>query len=293
MELDHPAHACSHLLHEAAMSTTLPAPRSTLGGVAVLMACSCGTAAGSAKLLALGGVGATTTLAHPFFFGVAAALVVYGLWHTARRSAYLALAAFAVLALAAALTPPRVMSSRAVPWNEVQMMGAGLYLVAVGLLAYAFWRAFPSPRPAASGTAMGGLALATGCNCCMAAGALAGMAVTSGGSPLFQSTPMIFWSALAVVAAGLYRLGGVRAAVWAPVGGLVVEFIPELIKLTGDWMVGGVNVRFFPEYMARITGSGLILYGFVVAYTLALARAQRLGEPSGRVTEAEAALAGA
>lgn len=255
------------------MSTTLPAPRSTLGGTALLMACSCGTAAASAKLLTLGGVAITTTMVHPLFFAAAGALIVYGLWQTRRASAHLAIGALAVLALAAALAPPRVMSATAMPWNGVQVAGGGLYLTAMGLLAYAFWRAFPSPRPAASGTAMGGMALASGCNCCMAAGAVAGMAVTGGGSLFFQSTPVIFWSALAVVAAGLYWLGGLRAAVWAPIGGLVVEYVPDLLRLTGDWMVGGVNVRVFPEYMSRITGAGLIVYGFVAAYRVARARA--------------------
>lgn len=262
------------------MSTMLSAPRSTLGGTALLMACSCGTAAASAKLLALGGVALTTTMVHPFFFAVAGALIVYGLWHNRRSSARLAVAAFAVLAVAAALTPPRVMSAGAMPWNGAQMAGGGLYLVAMGLLAYAFWRAFPSPNPAASGTAMGGMALATGCNCCMAAGAISGMAVTGGAPPLFQSTPIIFWSALTVLAVGLFRLGGMRAAVWAPVGGLVVEFAPDLLRLTGDWMVGGVNVRVFPEYMTRITGSGLIVYGFVVAYSVARARAEEARRPA-------------
>jgi hypothetical protein len=247
------------------MPTALTPPRAALGGTAVLMACACGTATASANLMMMAGVGATTTLMHPIFFAVAAGLIVYGLWRTAKPSGYLALAAFGVLAAAAALTPPRVMSSKAMPWNEVQMMGAGLYLVSAALLGYAFWRAFPSPKPAASGTAIGGVALATGCTCCVVTGAVAGLGAT-GGASVVQSTPLLFWTGLAIVAVGLYRLGGMRAAVWVPAGGLVVEYGPELLKLTGDWIVGGANLRAFPSYLISIAGAGLILYGFVVAY---------------------------
>lgn len=252
------------------MPTALTPPRAALGGTAVLMACACGTATASANLMMMAGIGATTTFMHPVFFAVAAGLIINGLWRTSKPSGYLALAAFGVLAAAAALTPPRVMSSKAMPWNEMQMMGAGLYLVAAALLGYAFWRAFPSPRPAASGTAIGGVALATGCTCCVVTGAVAGLGAT-GGMSVMQSTPLLFWSGLAVVAAGLFRLGGWRAAAWVPAGGLVIEYGSELLKLTGDWMVGTANMRSFASYLLTIVGAGIVLYGFVVAYRAARA----------------------
>lgn len=249
------------------MSAALTPPRAALGGTAVLMACACGTAANTVKLLALGEIGATTTLVHPIFLGVGAALVSYGLWRTSKHSGALALVAFAVLAGAAVLTPPRVMSTKALPWDVTHVAGAALYLVAAVLLAYAFWRAFPSRRPAASGTAMGGVVLATGCSCCMVTGALAGLAVTAGGSAgVWEQSPVLFWTGLAIVAAGLFRLGGVRAAIWVPVGGAIIRYGPELLKLTGDWMMGGVNLRFAPAYLVTIAGAATLLYGFVVAY---------------------------
>jgi hypothetical protein len=260
------------------MATALTPARSTLGGTAVVMACACGAAANSAKLVALAGVGASTKLVHPIFLGVGAGLIVYGLWRIARTSAYLALAAFAVLAVAALLTPPTVMTTKALPWSAVQMGGAGLYLLAAAMLGYAFWRAFPSPKPDASAMAIGGATLATGCTCCMVTGAAAGMAVTAGASAAhFESMPLIFWTGLALVAAGLFRLGGVRPVIWVAAGGLIVRYAPELLRRTGDWMVAGVNLRFIPNYLLYLTGAAVILYGFVVAYEIA--RSARAARP--------------
>jgi hypothetical protein len=237
------------------------------------MACACGAATNSAKLVALAGIGASTKVVHPIFLGVGAGLIVYGLWRIARASAYLALAAFGVLALAAVLTPPTVMTVKALPWNGVQMGGAGLYVAAAAMLAYAFWRAFPSPQPEASATAIGGAALATGCTCCMVTGALAGMAVTAGASAAyFESMPVIFWTGVALVAAGLFRLGGLRPVMWAAAGAVIVRYAPELLELTGDWMVAGVNLRFIPNYLLLVTGAAVLLYGFVVAYEIARSR---------------------
>ncbi|MDQ3222896.1 MAG: hypothetical protein M3Q75_05385 [Gemmatimonadota bacterium] len=265
--------------------------RAALGGTAILMACACGAAANSAKLVALGGVAASTKLLHPVFIGVAAALVVYGLWRTFRPSGYLAAGAFATLAAGAVLTPPSVMSVKALPWDAVQVAGAGLYIVAAGILGYAFWRAFPSPRPAASATAIGGAALATGCSCCLMTGAVAGLAVTAGASaPLVESTPLLFWSGLAAVSAGLFRLGGLRAALWVPAGGLIVKYGPEVLKLSGDWVISGVNLRFLPSYLVTIAGTGAIMYGFAVAHQVA---GSRLAEASWAPLGREPALADA
>lgn len=267
------------------MNAALSPARASLGGTSIIMACACGTAVSSVQLLALGGVGATTKLVHPMFLGVGAALVIYGLWRTARVSAYIALAGFAVLAIAAVITPPLVMTMKGglatesgimpmganpgVPWNGMHMFGASLYVVAAAILGYAFWRAFPSRKPSASALAIGGVALATGCTCCLIDGAVAGMAVTAGASAAFESTPMIYWSALGAVAIGLYRLGGLRAAAWVPVGGLIVKYAPAALKVTGDWMASGVNLRFIPSYLLTVIGSATILYGFVVAYRAA------------------------
>lgn len=248
------------------MSTILTPERSALAGTAVFMACACGTADNTAKLLGMTGMAVSTTMMHPVFIAVAAVLIVYGLWRIRESSGHLAAGAFVLLGFAAALTPPRVMTMRELPWNVTQMAGGLVYLASATLLAYAFWRAFPSPKPAASGTAMGGMVVATGCTCCLFTGAMAGMAVTSGAPSMVETSPLLFWSGMAIVAAGLYQLGGWKAAGWVPAGALVIQYMPDLLALTGDWMVGPANLRSFPSYMITVTGAGIVLYGFVVAY---------------------------
>ncbi len=257
------------------MSAILTPPRAALGGAAILMACSCGAVTSTAQLAAMTGVGATNRIVHPIFVAAAAGLIIYGLWRMLRMSGYLAMGAFALLAVGAALTPPMAMSARAMPWNGLQVTGAFVYLAAAALLAYAFWRAFPSPNPAASGTAIGGMVLATGCTCCMFTGALAGLFVTGGASSeFFQSNAIsfIFWTGLAIVALALYRLGGWQAALLVPLGGLIIRYAPRLLALTGDWMIGDANLRAFPSYAIQIAGAGVIVLGFVVAYRSARSR---------------------
>lgn len=264
--------------------------RSSLGGTAVLMGCACGASSGVAGLAALAGVGATSALIQPVFAAVGAVLVLYGLWHTRRQSAAIAAVALVIIAVAAVLTPPSAMTVRGdpmspghpgLPWNGVQMFGAVLYVLGGAVLAYAFWRAFPSPRPSASATAMGGMVLATGCTaCCMVTGAVAGMAVTLGTTAVFVETmPIVFWTGLAVVAAGLYRLGGWRAAIWVVLGGLITpggkiayKLLPASLDLSGLWRIGGVDLVFIPKYFTYVAGPLVVLYGFAVAYRLARVR---------------------
>lgn len=173
---------------------------------------------------------------------------------------------------------------KALPWDASQVIGASLYVVAAGILVYAFWRAFPSPRPGAFAVAMSGAALDTGCTCCLVTGAVAGMAVTGGASSAaMETTPLLFWAGLTLAAAGLSRLGGLRAALWVPAGGLIVKYGPEMLKLIGDWVIWGVNLRFLPSYLVTIAGTGAIMYGFAVAYQVAGSRVAEPGwAPFGR-----------
>lgn len=257
------------------MSTAITPNRASLGGSSIIMACACGTASSTMKLMAIAGIAATTKVLHPVFFGIGAALIVYGLWRTARPSAYMAVAAFVILGGGAWLTPPGMMTMKGsemaaghpgIPWNATQMLGASLYVVGIALLAYAFWRAFPARKPKASAAAIGGMAVATGCTCCLVEGAIAGMAVTAGASATMETVPVIFWGALAVVAVALFRLGGWRAAMWVPAGGLIVKYAPVALALTGNMMVGTVNLRFIPSYIVTVLGIGVIMYGFAKAY---------------------------
>jgi hypothetical protein len=283
------------------MAAALNPTRSALGGSAIVMACACGLAANGAKLIALAGIGASAALLHPIFLGVGAALILHGLWRTERTSAYLAVLAFGVLAVAAAITPPSAMTlphsemshMGGLPWGGTRMAGAALYIVAAAPLGYAFWRAFPSPVPSASATAIGGMALATGCTaCCMVTGAIAGMVVTAGASVAFESVPIIFFGGLAAVAAGLYRLGGARAAVWPLVGGLIAWGVPKLLELTGSWTVAGVGWRSMVSYLPRLLGAGVILYGFVVAYNAARVTSGERARSAATVAPAASAASG-
>ncbi len=261
------------------MSTALqPATtptRATLGGSSIIMACACGTASSSMKLMAMAGIAASTKLLHPVFFGIGAALIVYGLWRTARQSAYMSVAAFAIIGAGAWLTPPGKMTMKGsemaaghpgIPWNATEMFGASLYLVGIALLAYAFWRAFPARKPKASAAAIGGMAVATGCTCCVVEGAIAGMAVTAGASSAIETAPIIFWGAMAVVAIAIYRLGGWKAAVWVPAGAFIVKYASEAFKLTPNAMVGTVNLRFIPSYIVTVLGLAVVMYAFGKAY---------------------------
>lgn len=241
--------------------------RSALAGVAVLMACACGVATEGATLVSAAGPAATTTMVHPVFIAGAAALILYGLWRRRSEAAWIAAGAFALLAVGAALTPPSVMTASAIPWSGVQLVGAGFYLLAAAGLGYAFWRAWPSPNPRASASAMSGVALATGCGCCLVTGAVAGIATTAGASPSFiQPGTALFWSGMSLAAAGIYALGGWRALIWVPLGAVVIRFGPDLLRMAGDLMVAGANLRAFGAYLITIAGAGIVMGAFAVAY---------------------------
>lgn len=260
------------------MAMTLSPDRAALTGTAVVMACACGVASNTARALQLGGVGATSQFVHPVFIGVGAALVIHGLWRVARAHGLTALAAFALIAVGALLTPPAVMTSAALPWNTTQMLGAAVYVVAAAMLWYAFFRAFPSPNPSAAGGAMAGAAVATGCGCCMVTGAVSGMFVTGGlgdmsmgalASGGMRPSTTLFWGGMVAIAVGLFRLGGWRALIWVPVGVVMLKYGPDALKVTGDWMVATVNLRSYAAYLVTLAGTGVIMNGFAVAYRIA------------------------
>jgi hypothetical protein len=251
---------------------TLNPTHAAVAGTAIVMTCACSTSGQAAKAVALLGAAATKPVSHVIFVGIGAALVLYGLWHTRRQSALLGAAAFAVLAIAATLTPSSAMSTSmnamhgSLPWNAVQMLGAALYVVAGGTLAYAFWRAFPSPNPAASATAMSGMVLATGCACCLVSGAVAGSAITAGASvPVFEDMQLVYWPGLAAVAVGLYRLAGPKPVALALAGGAVSRIATGIVLAKTP----GVNWLQFGKYAVALAGMLALTYSFVAAYRMA------------------------
>ncbi len=252
--------------------------RAAVVGTAIVATCACSTSGQAAKAIALLGAGATKPVAHVAFVGVGAALVLYGLWQTRRQSGLLGAAGFAVLALAATLTPSSAMSTPmnamhgSLPWNATEMVGGALYVAAGGMLAYAFWRAFPAHNPGASATAMAGMVLATGCACCLISGAVAGMAITAGASVVYmEDMQLAYWIGLAAVTVGLYRLAGVRAAAWAVAGGTVGRIATGIVLAKTP----GVTWLQFGKYAVALTGMLTLTYGFVLAYRTASVGAPR------------------
>ncbi len=233
-----------------------------------MAACACGAGNSSAKLITMAGFPATPQITHPIFLGVGALLVLSGLFRLNRRAAMIAVAGFAFLIAGAVLTPPMVMSSTHEPWQAAQMLGAFFYLVFGAALGYAFWLSFPSPFPRATAAGIVGTVAATGCSCCMVTGAIAGMLVTAGGSKsVFLVNPTVFFSGIAIAAVGLALIRGVRPLPWLLAGAVITRWGGNALKLTGDWMVGTVNLRFIPGYMIYLIGAGLVMTAWAVAYS--------------------------
>lgn len=241
--------------------------RTALAGVAVTAACACGAGNSAAKLLTMGGVPVSARITHPIFLAVGALLILSGLLRLNRRATAIAAFGFAVLVGAAVLTPPMAMSASRTPWEAAQVGGALLYLVFGGALGYAFWLAFPSPSPRAAAAGIAGTVAATGCSCCMVTGALAGLAVTAGGSKLvFFTNPTVFFTGIAVAAAGLAVMRGVRPLPWLIAGAAITRWGGLGLEYLGDWMVGDVNLRFIPGYVIYLIGAGLVMRAWAVAY---------------------------
>lgn len=257
--------------------------RTSLTGAAVMAACACGAGNSSAKLLSMTGWPVTAKITHPIFLIVGALLIFSGLFRINRRAAAIAAGGFLFLILGAAVTPPMMMSASQEPWQAMQMIGAVFYLIFGAALGYAFWLAFPSPFPGAAATGIAGTVVATGCNCCMVTGAIAGMFVTAGGSKdVFLTNPTVFFSGIAVAAVGLAMIRGLRPLPWLLAGAVITRWGGNVLKWTGDWMIGDVNLRFIPGYLIYLIGAGLVMTAWAVAYAPA-----RTEEP---VVAADAAL---
>lgn len=249
------------------MSFSMTPGRTSLAGAAVMAACACGAGNQSAKLISMAGLHATPRFTHPVLLAIGALLIFSGLWRLNRRSAVIAAVGFVLLVAGSILTPPMMMSASQLPWSFMQVMGALLYLLFGAALGYAFWLAFPSPFPGAAATGIAGTVAATGCNCCMVTGAIAGLAVSAGGSKgLFFSNPTVFFTGVAVAAIGLAMIRGWRPLPWLLAGAVITRWGGNTLRLTGDWMVGEVNLRFIPGYMIYLIGAGLMMTAWAVAY---------------------------
>lgn len=265
------------------MNLRLTPARSAMAGAAVMAACACGAGNSSAKLITMAGLPATAKLTHPIFLIAGALLIFSGLIRLNRRAAAIAAVGFIFLVAAAALTPPMMMSASRLPWQSTPvLLGAVLYLFFGAALGYAYWLAFPSPFPRATATGIAGTVAATGCNCCMVTGAIAGLLVSAGGSKLvFYTNPTVFFGGIAIAAVGLAIMRGARPLPWLLAGAVVTRWGGNVLRWTGDWMIGDVNLRFIPGYIIYLIGAGLVLRAWAVAYEPAVSEEPQIGgEPA-------------
>jgi hypothetical protein len=258
---------------------------SALAGVAVLAACACGAGSGIVNAVNAAGMqtpdtvifGASCGTDHsvqPLFVGAGALLVIFGMSLRKLSAAILAAVGCLAFAYGSLTAGPSTMSLASLLHTD--RLGYAAYIVAAVFLVAAFLRAFPSPRPLAAGTAMAGMALATGCSCCMITGAVTALLASAGMTWVYTTpytVPPVFFAGAALAAAGLWRLGGPRPAALA-VSGSLINFggtrltswaLPQL-------MIYGADFRFVPSYALYLLGTLTMLSGFVVAYRVAARR---------------------
>ena len=258
---------------------------SALAGVAALAACACGAGSGIVKAVNTAGISTPDTVifgascgtdhsVQPLFVGAGALLVLFGMSLRKLSAAILAAVGCLAFAYGSLTAGPSRMSLASLTHTDTP--GYAAYIVAAVFLVAAFLRAFPSPRPLAAGTAMAGMALATGCSCCMITGAVTALLASAGVNWVYTmpyTVPPVFFAGAALAAAGLWRLGGPRPAALAASGSLInfggTRFIAWALP---QLMIYGADFRFVPSYALYLLGALTMLSGFVVAYRVAARR---------------------
>ena len=261
------------------MKRTTLANGSMLAGVVALASCACGAGSGIVKALATSGIqthdtvilGASCGTDHsvqPIFIGIGALLVLFGMSLRSLVSATLAAIGLAGILIGHFLAGPSTMSRSLLPHRDVHFWGYAAYIVAAVFLVAAFLRTFKSPKPLAAGIAMGGMAVATGCNCCMVTGSLSAL-IASAGMPWIYNQPFVYFAGVAIMSAALWKLGGYKPAALAVAGGVINYGIPKLVLSAPDIVIGGASYRFILSYVGYFIGTAVVLTAFVAAYKLA------------------------
>ncbi len=280
---------------------------SALAGVAALAACACGAGSNTVKALSAAGFhtpntvifGASCGTDHsiqPLFVGIGALLILIGLSLRSLSAAILAAIGCAALAVGSLVSGPSILGSLASNHSGMQMvsqvsqgnahlLGFIAYPLGAAFLILAFLRAFRTPKPLAAGTAMAGMAAATGCNCCMVTASLSAL-IASAGMPWIYHQSYVFFTGAAIVSVSLWWLGGIKPALVAAGGAAITYGGPKLLELVlPQLMISGVNYRFVPGYAINLLGAATMVCAFAVAYGIADRRyaveASRpgLGEP--------------
>jgi len=219
----------------------------------VVFGASCGTDHSTQQLFIAGG----------------ALLILIGM--SMRSLSAFALAAAGVIALlfGSLTNGPSVMNLGMATSSSTTMVGYAAYVVAAIFLIAAFLRAFRTPKPLAAGVAMSGMALATGCSCCMVTGAVTAM-VASAGFPGIYDFSYILFGGGAIMTIGLWRLGGLKPAAFTAAGVFVAYEGQSLLNAAlPQLVIAGENYRYVVGYAVYFLGAALMVGGFAVAYRIA------------------------
>lgn len=253
---------------------------SALAGVVMLAACACGAGSNTVKALAASGYQTPNTVifgascgtdhsVQPLFVGIGALLILIGMSIRKFSAAVLAAIGCAAFAYGALAAGPSTMSSSALPHPSSHLYGYAAYIIAAVFLIAAFLRAFQTPKPLAAGTAMAGMAAATGCSCCMITGAVSAL-IASAGAPWVYNQSYVFFAGAALMAAALWKIGGVKPALLTVAGATITYGGPKLLNLAlPQLMIYGVNYRFIPAYAIYLLGAATMAGSFAVAYSIA------------------------
>lgn len=249
----------------------------SLGGVAVLAACACGTSSSLAKIAGSYSVNFGGAPIHQGFLLVGGIMVVTGLWQRERIAALIGAAAITLLVIGEILLPVMGINSstQISAWG---LIGVAAYLLAGVLLVLAFRRAYQFQHSTAGMLAMSGMAMSVGCNCCLVTQGISGLAHTVAPSQAWLAQTLTIYSvATVLMAVGLYRIGGALPAAMV-VGGHALNYYGlELpASLAPAIMAHGIRFAHISKYPIMLAGTCLMMAGFALAYATQKERSAKL-----------------
>lgn len=259
----------------------------SLGGVAILAACACGTSSGLSKISGSYGLIFGSIPIHHIFVLAGGILVVAGLWQRARVAALLGGGAVTLLVVGEMLLP--VMGiNEGTRLTSTGLAGVAAYLVAGLLLVLAFRRAYQFRHSGSATLAMTGMAMSVGCNCCLVTQGVSGLAHTLAPAQTWlASTLTIYAFATFLMAIGLYRIGG-----WLPVatvvGGHALNYygLELSANVAPAIMAHGIRFAHISKYPLMLLGTTIMMAAFAFAYATERQRS------SGLATTPQPAMAG-
>lgn len=237
---------------------------SSIAGAGLLTTCMCTFSSVGFGMMAAGGLAVIPVNFQAGLVLAAAGLVLFGMARRSQKGAFRAFVGFVIMGAGYFLAPPAIMNSGALPYSASQLFGFGLYPVGAGLIVAGFLTTFRTARPVAAGTAMGGVALASGCACCMVNGALNGMGAAAG---LSLSGGSVFLAGMGVAGAGLARMGGLRPVILAAVGGTLAWNASAVADL---FLSGAARAPVSVSF--RFAGWTMVMGGIALAYHYARLR---------------------